>query len=111
MNLLRIMRWHIVTYFQSIDIVRKYDDLIASFFVISNEELACLKFVGIHAIEQHPLSGLFSEILPIKFWCHGTPNLSTLDRGSMFVLDMSSGEIRWNVPERSLCVLLRQDPW
>lgn len=81
LDFLRKVERYFVTHFQSIDVVRKHNDLIASFFVISNEELAGLKLVGIHTIEQHSLSRLFSEVLPVKFRCHGAPYLSTLDRG------------------------------
>lgn len=39
-----------VTYLERIHIVREHDDLIATFFMIINEELARLKFLRIHAI-------------------------------------------------------------
>lgn len=44
----------------------------------SNQELACLEFVGIHAVEKHSFATLHPEILAIEFGRHRTPNFGAL---------------------------------
>jgi len=46
--------------------------------MVFNQKLACLKLIGIHAVQQHPLSRLFSKILTIELRRHRTPYFSTL---------------------------------
>lgn len=68
-------------YFQGKNIIREDNDLVASVFVIFDEELASLELVRVHAIQQHPLPRLFTEVLAVEFRCHGTPYLCALIRG------------------------------
>jgi hypothetical protein len=65
-------------YLKCIDVIREHNNLVTAVFMILDEELARLEFLGIHAVKEHTLSRLFCQILAIKFRCHWTPNFSTL---------------------------------
>ena len=66
-------------YHERIHIVGKHDNLVTSPFVVINQELASLELVRIHDVQQDALATGFTEVFPVKFGSHGTPNLGTLD--------------------------------
>jgi hypothetical protein len=67
-----------LTYLQSVNVVGKNNDLVTPIFVILDEELARLELVGVHAVQEHALSRLLSQVFPVKFGCHGAPYLGAL---------------------------------
>lgn len=60
------------------NVVGKDYNLVPSVLVVLDEELACLELVWVHAIQQHPLSRLLSEVLAIELWRHWAPDFGTL---------------------------------
>ena len=38
------------------DVVREHDDLVAAVLMELDQKLASLKFLGVHAVQKHPLS-------------------------------------------------------
>lgn len=69
---------HMMAYLQSKHVIGKDNNLVASRLVVVDQVLACLNLVGVHGMEENPLSRRVSEVLSVKFGGHGTPNLGTL---------------------------------
>ena len=65
-------------YLQGVDVVRKDNDFVAPIFMILDQELAGLKFPRVHAVKEHPLPRLFTQVFTVELWCHRTPHLRAL---------------------------------
>ena len=66
-------------YNQTEDIVREDNDLVTTVLMIFDEVLASLELLWVHAIKEHPLPVILSQILCIELSRHGTPDLSALE--------------------------------
>jgi len=71
-------RWICITHLECINVIREDDYLIPSLLVILYEELAGLELLWIHAVQQHPLPGLLSQVFAVKFRSHGAPHFRAL---------------------------------
>jgi hypothetical protein len=67
-----------MVYLQSKHIIGEDDNLVTSRLVVVDQVLARLNLVGVHGMEENPLSRRVSEVLSVKLGSHGTPNLGTL---------------------------------
>jgi hypothetical protein len=67
-----------ITHLECINVIREDDYLIPSLLVILDKELASLELLRVHAVQQHPLPGLLSQIFAVKFRSHGAPHLRAL---------------------------------
>lgn len=66
------------TYLESVHVVREDNDLVSSILVILNKELARLNLAWIHAVQQHTLPRLFTQIFAVEFRCHRAPHFRAL---------------------------------
>ena len=66
-------------YDQTEYIVREDNDLVTTVLMIFDEVLASLELLRVHAVKEHPLSVILSQILCIELSRHRTPDLSALE--------------------------------
>ena len=72
-----------ITHLECINVIREDDYLIPPLFMVLDKELTSLELLRIHAVQQHPLPGLLSQVFAVKFRGHRTPHFRTLFKHTM----------------------------